>query len=370
MKTVDIVVPCYNEEEGLKIFVKETTKVVEKIADYKFSFILVNDGSRDKTFFVMKELAKMYDNVKYISLSRNFGKESAMYAGFKYSTGDYVIVMDADLQHPPVMIPDMIKGIEEGYDCCAAMRSSREGESKVRSMFSQTFYKVSNKMTDVKMPYGAVDFRIMTRQMINSIIELSEVQRFSKGLFCWVGFNTKWLPYVNVERAIGTTKWSFWGLFKYAIDGLTAFSIAPLRLISGMGLLISLISLIYIIVVLIQTSITGIEVPGYVTSLCTTLFLGGIMEFSIGILGEYVGRIYLESKDRPIFIIHHTNIDINKNDEKEDIKITKEGINTVIENKKEEVLEDNKEETEEKKEETKEEENTEEKVEYDLSNFL
>ncbi len=361
MKTVDIVVPCYNEEEGLEIFIKETSKITDKVFGYDFTFILVNDGSKDKTFFVMKKLAKMYENVKYISLSRNFGKESAMYAGFKYSTGDYVIVMDADLQHPPAMIPDMIAGIEEGYDCCAAMRSSREGESKIRSLFSQTFYKVSNKMTDVTMPYGAVDYRIMTRQMINSIIELSEVQRFSKGLFCWVGFNTKWLPYVNVERTIGTTKWSFWGLFKYAIDGLTAFSVAPLRFISGMGIFISITAFIYILVTIIQTLIFGVEVPGYTTNLCATLFLGGIMEFSIGILGEYIGRIYLESKDRPIFIIHHTNIDItNANDENE-VTMSNEGISKVSSTKKTVKTEYNQTEKEDVTEDTT--------ASYDLSNF-
>lgn len=317
MKTVDIVVPCYNEEEGLEVFVRETSMVVDNIKGYRFTYILVNDGSRDNTYLVMKKLAKEHSNIKYISFSRNFGKEAAMYAGFKNSTGDYVIVMDADLQHPPAMIPDMIKGIEEGYDCCAARRSSREGESKIRSMFSQTFYKISNRITDVKMPYGAVDFRIMTRQMINSVLELSEVQRFSKGIFSWVGFNTKWLPYVNVERAIGTTKWSFWGLFKYAIDGIAAFSVAPLRFIAAMGFVISAIAFIYIIITVVKTLITGIDVPGYVTNLCATLFLGGIIEFSIGVLGEYIGRIYMESKDRPIYIIQHTNIGADENQTEE-----------------------------------------------------
>ena len=308
MKTVDIVVPCYNEEAVLQIFVETTDSYINKISGYKFRYILVDDGSRDRTFSVMRSLSKEHSNVKYISFARNFGKEAAMYAGLKNSSGDYVIVMDADLQHPPAMIADMIKGIEEGYDCCAARRTSRKGESKIRSFFSRNFYKFSNKITDVKMPYGAVDFRIMSRQMVDAVLSLSEVQRFSKGIFSWVGFETKWLPYDNVERTIGTTKWSFWGLFKYAIDGITAFSVAPLRFISLLGLIISGLAFIYALIVLFQTLIFGIDVPGYATTLIITLFLGGIIEFSVGILGEYIGRIYMETKKRPIYLTKSTNI--------------------------------------------------------------
>lgn len=311
MKTVDLVVPCYNEEEGLAVFVRETTKVIETIKDYSFTFILVNDGSKDNTYGVMKRLAKEYNNVKYISFSRNFGKESAMYAGLKSSTADYVVVMDADLQHPPKMLVDMCKAMEEGYDCCAARRSSREGESKIRSWFSQNFYKISNKISEVKMPYGAVDYRMMSRQMVDAVVSLGEVQRFSKGLFSWVGFETKWLPYENVEREIGTTKWSFWGLFKYAIDGFASFSVAPLRWLAGMGFVICFVAFIYIIVTLIKTLIFGIDVPGYVTTLCAVLFMGGITELSIGILGEYISRIYMESKHRPIYLVKDTNINEN-----------------------------------------------------------
>ncbi len=311
MKTIDLVVPCYNEKEVLPHFVEETNRVINSIPDYSFRYILVNDGSRDETFLVMKRLASEFENVKYISFSRNFGKEAAMYAGLKYSSADYVIVMDADLQHPPTMFPQMIQGIQEGYDCCAAMRTSRKGESKVRSFFSRMFYRLSNKITEVSMPYGAVDFRIMTRQMVDSILELCEVQRFSKGIFCWVGFNTKWIPYENVEREFGKTKWSFWGLFKYAIDGITSFSVAPLRFLAVLGLIISAVAFIYIVVTLIQTFIFGIDVPGYVSQLCVTLFLGGITELSIGVLGEYIARIYLEVKDRPVYIVKLTNFDEN-----------------------------------------------------------
>lgn len=309
MNTVDIIVPCYNEEEGLSIFYQETQKILDGIPDYQFTYLFINDGSRDETLRVMKTLAAEHANVKFLSFSRNFGKEAAMYAGLTYSVGDLVIIMDADLQHPPAMIPDMLKGIEEGYDCCAARRSSREGEGKIRSAFSNLFYKLSNRMTDVRMAQGAVDFRIMTRQVVDSILKLSEVERFSKGIFAWVGFNTKWYPYENIERAIGTTKWSFWGLFKYAISGITSFSIAPLRLVTGMGCIISLFAFLYIVATLIKTMITGIDVPGYVTLLCAVLFLGGIIELSVGILGEYVAHIYMEAKDRPIFIVKETNLD-------------------------------------------------------------
>lgn len=308
MNTVDIIVPCYNEAEGLEYFYTETMKTISLIKDYNFRFLLVDDGSKDNTSFVMRTLASKNDNITYLTFSRNFGKEAAMYAGLKYSSADYVIIMDADLQHPPYLIPYMIEGIKEGYDACAAMRSSRKGESKIRSLFSKMFYKMSNKLSDIELVQSAVDYRIMSRQMVDAVLSLSEVQRFSKGIFTWVGFNTKWLPYENVERVIGTTKWSFWGLFKYAIDGITAFSTAPLRLVSGMGFLICVISFFYILITITTTLITGIEVPGYASTLSAVLFLGGIVELSIGILGEYIGHIYMEVKDRPIYILKETNL--------------------------------------------------------------
>lgn len=373
MKTVDLVVPCYNEEEGLSVFVKETTKVIEKIKGYNFTFILVNDGSKDNTYGVMKKLAKEYKNIKYISFSRNFGKESAMYAGLKSSTADYVVVMDADLQHPPKMLVDMCKAMEEGYDCCAARRTSREGESKIRSWFSQSFYKISNKISEVKMPYGAVDYRMMSRQMVDAVVSLGEVQRFSKGLFSWVGFETKWLPYENVEREIGTTKWSFWGLFKYAIDGFASFSVAPLRWLAGLGFFISAVAFIYIIITLIQTLIFGIDVPGYVTTLCAVLFLGGITELSIGVLGEYISRIYMESKHRPIYLVKDTNIgkDNNCNDtaDNEESKTDKQKPDMVDEKTKkvQQITEAVEKAVAENSE--KEDEDVPEKVEYDLSYF-
>ncbi len=307
MKTIDLVVPCYNEEDVLETFYRETSKVISQIPNYSFRFILVDDGSKDKTLQIMRQLSIDHENVDFLSFSRNFGKEAAMYAGLKHTTGDYIVVMDADLQHPPALFFDMIKGLEEGYDCVAARRTDQDGESKFRSFFSQLFYKLSNRLSDVQLERGTVDYRMMTRQMVDSILELTEVQRFSKGIFCWVGYNTKWIPYENVERTLGNTKWSFWGLFKYAVDGITSFSVAPLRLVSALGFLISILAFVYIIFTLVKTFIFGIDVPGYVTTICILLFLGGIIEFSIGILGEYISRIYMESKDRPIYIVKQTS---------------------------------------------------------------
>lgn len=306
--TIDIIVPCYNEEDVLNMFYTELTKVTDTIADYTFRCIFVDDGSRDNTLPILRELAANHDNVKYVSFSRNFGKEAAMYAGLTYADGDYVIIMDADLQHPPALIPQMLEGIKEGYDCCAARRTTRKGEAKIRSFFSRMFYRINQKMTKIDLVQGAVDFRIMTRQMVDAVLELSERQRFSKGIFAWVGFKTKWIPYENVERPLGTTKWSFWGLFKYALDGITSFSVTPLRMVTGMGFFISVIAFLYIIVTLVQTFIFGIDTPGYVTTLCAILFLGGITEISIGILGEYIANIYMEVKNRPIFILKDTNL--------------------------------------------------------------
>ncbi|HCA05476.1 MAG TPA: glycosyltransferase [Ruminococcaceae bacterium] len=317
MNTVDLVVPCYNEEEGLEHFVLETNKVIDTLPEYSFRYILVNDGSRDKTYLIMKRLAGQFDNIKYISFSRNFGKEAAMYAGLEHSTADYVVVMDADLQHPPQIFPQMLEAMRRGYDCCATKRDAREGEGFFRDAFSKLFFKLSNRLTDVKNPYGAMDYRMMTRQMVDSVLELSEVQRFSKGIFSWVGFNTKWISFKTVDRELGTTKWKFSSLFKYAIDGITCFSVAPLRFTAIMGAIIFVISLIYILITLIQTLFFGITTPGYVTTLSAVLFLGGLTEMSIGILGEYIGKIYMETKERPIYITKFSNFAEEKNEEKE-----------------------------------------------------
>lgn len=315
MKYVDIVVPCYNEQDVLTTFYRETDKIVSAIAGYSFRYIFINDGSRDDTLIVLKGMSQSYPNVKYISFSRNFGKEAGMYAGLEASTGDYVIVMDADLQHPPVLIPRMIESIEGGHDCCAAYRTTRKGEKRIRSFFSRSFYKINNKLTDVKMPYGAVDFRIMSRTMVDSIVSISERQRFSKGIFSWVGFDTEWIPYENVERQIGTTKWSFKGLTKYAFDGIMSFSVAPLRLVAVMGFIIAVSAIIYAIYILIRTLAVGVDAPGYASTIIILLFLGGIIEISIGIVGEYIARIFTEIKHRPIYIAKESNLDSDGTEE-------------------------------------------------------
>ena len=309
MRIVDIIVPCYNEEEVIETFFTETEKIVTKIPDFSFNYLFVNDGSKDNTLQILRSLAKQYDKVKYISFSKNFGKEAAMFAGLENSRGDYVIIMDADLQHPPALIPQMTDAILEGHDCCAAYRTTRKGEACFRSFLSKSFYKLNNRLSNVELPYGAVDFRIMSRQMVDAIINLPETLRFSKGIFSWIGFDTKWIPYENVERTIGTTKWSLKGLFFYAIDGIASFSVAPLRLVSIMGASISVIAFIYALIIFIKTLCFGIDAPGYASLIIIVLFLGGIIELSLGIIGEYIARIFIESKGRPIYISKESNIE-------------------------------------------------------------
>lgn len=309
MKTIDVVVPCYNEEAMLHMFYEESEKIYKTIEGYSFTYIFVNDGSKDKTYLLLKDLAKKNANVKYVSFSRNFGKEAAMYAGLCNTTADYIIVMDADLQHPPALVPKMLSEIEKGYDCCAAKRTSRKGESKIKSAFSALYYKLSNRFTDVQLVQNAVDFRIMSKQMVDNIIRLSEVQRFSKGIFEWVGFQTSWIPYENIERPAGETKWSFKSLFKYALTGITSFSIAPLRFLTCSGLFISFLAFVMIVITLVRKLFFDIEVSGYASLMTAVLFMGGIIELSLGILGEYIANIYLESKDRPIYIVQDSNID-------------------------------------------------------------
>lgn len=322
MNTVDIIVPCYNEAEGLELFYSETLRTLQTLQtdakkfpniheNYVFRFLFVNDGSSDSTLEVMANLVRRFPRISYLSFSRNFGKEAAMYAGLQASTADYVIIMDADLQHPPELIPKMIASLEAGHDCCAAMRTNRKGESPIRSFFSRSFYHINNRLTDVTLAYGAVDYRMMTRQMVDAILKLCEVQRFSKGIFAWVGFDTEWIPYENVERTVGTSKWSFRSLSRYAIDGITAFSVVPLRILALFGGVICFAAFIYILITLAQTFIYGISVPGYVTTLCAVLFLGGLIELSIGVLGEYIAHIYLETKHRPVYLLKERCINVS-----------------------------------------------------------
>lgn len=308
MKTVDLVVPCYNEEEVLPAFVEETNKVIATLPEYKFRYILVNDGSRDKTLLVMMKLAEKFDNIKYISFSRNFGKESAMYAGLEHTDADLVFVMDADLQHPPAMFPKMLAEIEKGHDCCALYREKQKGESFLRRAISKMFFAMQNATSTVKMPGGAVDYRVMKREMVDSILAMGEVQRFSKGIFCWVGFDTQWLPYENVERTIGTSSWSFLGLFKYAFDGFTAFSVSPLKFLYILGVLL-LLGGVGTSVAMIVRAALSLPVGGFLPILTAILFALGICELSLGIIGEYLGRVYFEVKDRPIYIAKLKNIE-------------------------------------------------------------
>lgn len=309
MYSVDIVVPCYNEAEVLESFLRESEAVLSALTDYRFSYIFVNDGSRDETLSILRRMSRENGRVHYLSFSRNFGKEAAMYAGLKHTSGDYVIVMDADLQHPPALIPKMVEEIEAGHDCAAACRMSRKGEKSLTSRISGLFYRFSNALSEVKMPQNAVDFRMMSRPMIDAILKLSEVERFSKGIFVWVGFDTVWLPYENVERTLGSSKWSFRSLLKYAIDGITSFTTKPLRLIRNSGIILFVIAIIYILYTLIKTLIMGKDVPGYASLLCVTLFLGGTLQLSLGIVGEYIAHIYLEAKDRPIYILQESDMD-------------------------------------------------------------
>lgn len=299
MKTLDIVVPCYNEEEMLQIFYKE---VSDNLKNIKWNVIFVNDGSNDNTLEVIKELENSYDNVKYISFSRNFGKESAIYAGLDYSTEDYVVLMDADLQDPPSLIPKMMEYIKE-YDIVGTRRVTRKGEPFIKSFFARLFYKIANKITKIELVDGARDFRLMKREVVNAILDLKEYNRFSKGIFQWVGFETKWLEYENIERQKGESSWSFWELFKYSIEGIVSFTTAPLHIATITGIFFSIIAFLAIIVIVIKTLLFGEHVEGWPSTVSIILFLSGIQLFAAGIIGEYLAKIYLESKKRPIYII-------------------------------------------------------------------
>lgn len=305
---ISVIVPCYNEEKGLHLFYKELSKVISDIENYKFEIIFIDDGSKDKTIEKIYEISKIDEKIKYITFSRNFGKESAMLAGLKNSKGDFVVIMDADLQHPPKLLYEMISGIEDGYDSVSAKRKNRKGEPLIRSYFAQLFYKIVNKTSKIKITECATDYRLMNRKMVDSILELCEYHRFTKGIFEWVGFNTKWIEMDNIERVVGQTKWSFLGLLSYAIEGIVSFSVAPLKIASIMGTVVSLVAFIYTIYIIIKTCLLGKVIPGYASLLCITLLLGGIQLITIGIIGEYLSRTYMEVKNRPNYIYNKTNI--------------------------------------------------------------
>ena len=317
MDKISVIVSCYNEEESLPLFYKEMERVRKQdFENIDFEYIFVNDGSKDKTLEEMKELRKQDKKVRYISFSRNFGKEAAIYAGLEAATGDYVTLMDADLQDPPSLLRQMYDLIKnDGYDCVATRRVTRKGEPPIRSFFARVFYKLINKISDVEMVDGARDYRLMTKQMVNAIISMKEYNRYSKGLFSFVGFNTKWLEYENVERVAGETKWSFWKLFKYAIEGITAFSTTPLILASVIGLIFCVVSFILIIVIIVKTLAFGDPTSGWPSLVCIIFFVSGIQLFSLGVIGQYLSKAYLEVKNRPIYIVKETEKDNEKKQE-------------------------------------------------------
>ncbi len=310
MKAVTLIVPCYNEEEALPIFYKAICGVAQKLPEYNVSLLFVNDGSKDGTLKVMKELAAKDERVTYISFSRNFGKEAAMYAGFCNAKGDYVAVMDADMQDPPELLPEMLKILEnDEYDSVATRRVTREGEPPIRSFFARMFYKIINQISDADIVDGARDFRLMKQEMVKTIVEMGEYNRFSKGIFGWIGFRTKWLPFENVERVAGETKWSFWKLFKYSLDGIVNFSQAPLSIASFTGLFLTIVSFFAVLFVVVRRLIFGDPVAGWASTVSIILFIGGVQLLCMGIIGQYLAKTYMEVKKRPHYIIAETNDD-------------------------------------------------------------
>ena len=308
MEKISVVVPCYNEEKTIPIFYKEMNKVMDKMKKLDFELIFVDDGSSDSTLEVCKNLAKEDKRVKFLSFSRNFGKEAGIYAGLNKSTGDYVTLMDVDLQDPPELLPKMYNLIkEECYDSVGTRRVTRKGEPPIRSFFARCFYKLINKMSKTEMVDGARDYRLMTRQMVNSILEMKEYNRYSKGLFSFVGYKTKWIEYENRERVAGETKWSFWKLVIYALDGIIAFSTTPLWIAAIIGLLFCLVSFIAILIIVIKTLVFGDPVGGWPSMVCIIFFVSGIQLFCVGIIGAYLSKTYLETKHRPIYIIKEEN---------------------------------------------------------------
>lgn len=308
MKKLSIIVPCFNEEESIPYFYDEVKKVTKNM-DIKLELIFVDDGSRDKTLEVIK--SKTDDKeVEYISFSRNFGKEAAMYAGLSMASGDYVTIMDVDLQDPPSLLPEMVRLIEEeGYDCVATKSTSRNGYSFLRKTFTKWFYDIIGKMSKTEMVPGARDYRLMTRQMVEAVLSMKEYNRYSKGLFSFVGFKTKWIEFENKERVAGTTKWNFWKLFSYALDGIVGFSTAPLTMAAFIGVLFCLIAFIMIIVIIVKTLAFGDPTSGWPSLACIIFMVSGIQLLCLGVIGEYLAKMYLEVKQRPIYIIKESNVD-------------------------------------------------------------
>ena len=305
---ISIVVPCHNEQECAPLLLQEVYRATAEISAI-LEVIFVDDGSTDGTLGVLRGLAEDNPSVFYIALSRNFGKEAAVLAGLEAATGDYIVVMDADLQHPPELLPQMYEGIViEGFDSVAAKRVDRSGEPPIRSFLASRFYRLINKISDTKMVDGATDYRMMTRQMVEAVLSLKEYNRFSKGLFSWVGFNTKWLEFKNTLRAAGVTKWNFWQLFAYSLDGIVSFSVKPLAISSFFGILFCLAAMVGTVFIVVRWFAFGDPVQGWASTVCIILFVGGIQLFSTGILGQYLAKSYLEAKGRPVYIIKEQKI--------------------------------------------------------------
>ena len=308
---LSLVVPCYNEQESLPLFYQETIKIADKLKtqfNLDVEFVFVNDGSKDKTLEELRKLHSQDARVRYVSFSRNFGKESALYAGLGAARGEYVATLDADLQDPPSLIPEMVQFLHDhsDYDCVATRRSTRKGEPLIRSFFAQMFYRLINKMSDMEIVDGARDFRFMTRKFVDAVLAMGEYNRFSKGIFSWVGFKTHWISYENIERVAGKTKWSFWSLFKYSIEGIVGFSTVPLIMSSFLGVACCLLAFIGIVFVIVRATIFGDPVAGWPSMICVILLIGGLQLLCLGFLGEYLSKTYLESKNRPIYIVSET----------------------------------------------------------------
>lgn len=303
-KLCSCIVPCFNEEEVIPLYYEEMQKVrKQEEGKIDFEIIFIDDGSKDKTLEVIKKLSEQDECIHYVSFSRNFGKEAAMYAGFEHANGEYVVTMDVDLQDPPHLIPEMIRSIEEeGYDSVATRRVTRKGEPPIRSFFARRFYGLINKISDADIVDGARDFRMMKRDVVNAILSMPEYNRFTKGIFGWIGFKTKWIEFENVERAAGETKWSFWKLFRYALEGIIAFSTVPLTIVSLIGVIVCIIAFLFLLFVVIRAAIFGDPVAGWPSLICVISFLSGIQLLGIGVVGMYLSKTYLETKKRPIYI--------------------------------------------------------------------
>ena len=304
---LSLIIPCYNEEAAAPIFHREATEVLRGM-DAEYEMLFINDGSQDQTLAVLRSLAAQDPHVTYLSFSRNFGKEAAMYAGFCNAKGDYVSVMDADMQDPPSLLPQMMELLASGeYDSVATRRATRKGEPVIRSWFAGKFYQLINKISNADIVDGSRDFRLMRREMVDAIVEMGEYNRFSKGIFGWIGFRTYWLSYENVERVAGETKWNFWKLFKYAVDGIINFSQAPLSIASWFGIFMTFISFLMLIFIVVRKVAFGDPVDGWASTICVMIFIGGVQLFCLGIMGQYIAKTYMESKHRPHYIISETN---------------------------------------------------------------